>query len=383
MIGRRTSFKAAVVFAMIVAAFATLDPAEIAEEAVAPPPSLEAEAKAEGEQPPASAVEAPFVELVPVPDVAPEDALTGIAAYLRARYPEGPAPAVVAVAARDEEEAYRPVPFRNGRPIRFVATNAGHNIVPYDPACRCDPTGATTPLVDSLPSQEDRALSLLVLRSALYRYAEDHEFALPASLDALTRAFPGNYISQVPDFGGDDLVYRPERFRKHAMWASLEEVLALDGAPETYAFEAPITLKLYKGSSRLAAESGRDVLREYPVTIGKPGTPTPNGSYQVELRVNEPVSSTRLFGTRALSFAFGEYAIHGTNDPASVGESISNGCVRMTNEDVEELFALAPLGTTIEVVDEPSPHPNEVPTTRYEVPAREDETSRRTYRWRG
>jgi len=371
----RTSIKAAIVFAMIVAAFATLDPERIAEEAA---PARETAAR------PTVAADAPFVEIVAVPpDDAPEVAQANIEAYLRTTYPEGAAPAVVAVAARGEEEAYRPIPFRNDRPVRFVATDAGHNIVPYDPACRCDPTGATTSLVDSLPAQERRALSLLVLRSALYRYAEDHEFALPASLDVLTRAFPGNYVSQLPDFGGDALVYRPDRFRKHAMWASLEEVLSLEGAPETYAFEEPIALKLYKGSSSLAAESGKDVLREYPVTIGKPDTPTPAGMFQVELRVNQPISSTRLFGTRALSFARGEYAIHGTNDPASVGEPLSNGCVRLANEDVEELFALTPLGTTIEVVDAASPHPGDAPAARYDIPARDDETSKRTYRWRG
>jgi hypothetical protein len=373
----RTFFKAAVVFGMIVAAFATLSPEDISGE-LAPPPAPGRTAL------PPVAADAPFLEIVAVPpDATSEEAQKKLESYLRSRYPEGPSPSIVAVAARSEEEAYRPLPFRNERDIRFVATNAGHNIVPYDPACRCDPTGATTALADSLPGRERRALSLLVLRSALYRYAEDHEFALPATLDGLTKVFPGNYVSQVPDFEGEALVYRPERFRKHAMWASLAEVLALEGAPEAYVFEEPITLKLYKGSSRLAAESGRDVLREYPVTIGKPDSPTPNGMFQVELRVNEPISSTRLFGTRALSFARGEYAIHGTNDPAAVGEPLSNGCVRLTNESVEELFALTPLGTTIAVVEGPSPHPDDVPSARYDVPARDDETSKRTYRWRG
>lgn len=372
----RTRFKVLVVFAMIAAPFASLSPGAI--ERAAAPSSL-GETGSEGDVP----QDAPFVEIVPVPEGTHEASQEAIRDYIAERYREGPSPAIVAVASENESEWFRPIPFLADRTILYVATNAGHNIVPYDPACRCDPTGATTAAIASVPAQEKRSLSLLLLRSALYRYAEDHEFRLPASLDVLTRSFPANYVSRIPEFDEAGWSYRPDRFRKHAMWASLAEVLSLEGVPETYAFEAPITLKLYKGSSRLAAESGRDLLREYPVTIGKASSPTPNGSYQVELRVNEPVSSTRLFGTRALSFARESYAIHGTNDPAAVGEPISNGCVRLTNEDVEELFALTPLGTTVDVVEEPSPHPIVVPSERFDVPPRADETSKRTYRWRG
>jgi len=167
------------------------------------------------------------------------------------------------------------------------------------------------------------------------------------------------------------------------MWDSLTKVLSVEGAPEPYAFEEPLALRLFKGSARLAAVSGKDVIRQYPVTIGRPDSPTPSGQYQVELRVNEPVSETKLFGTRALSFAKGQFAIHGTNDPASIGEPFSNGCVRLTNEDAEELFALTPLGTAIDITDAVSPHPDRPAGTRFESPPREDEASKRTYRWRG
>ena len=43
--------------------------------------------------------------------------------------------------------------------------------------------------------------------------------------------------------------------------------------------------------------------------------------------------------------------IHGTADDSSIGKSLSAGCVRMHNKDVEELFALVPVGTVVEVVE--------------------------------
>lgn len=43
------------------------------------------------------------------------------------------------------------------------------------------------------------------------------------------------------------------------------------------------------------------------------------------------------------------YRIHGTNEPSSIGKSASSGCIRMFNENVFELFAEVPVGTTVVV----------------------------------
>jgi len=43
-------------------------------------------------------------------------------------------------------------------------------------------------------------------------------------------------------------------------------------------------------------------------------------------------------GAAALTLSGGEYAIHGTNRPGSVGGFVSYGCIRMYNEDVMDLF---------------------------------------------
>jgi lipoprotein-anchoring transpeptidase ErfK/SrfK len=55
-------------------------------------------------------------------------------------------------------------------------------------------------------------------------------------------------------------------------------------------------------------------------------------------------------GEAALTLAGGEYAIHGTNVPHSVGGFVSYGCIRMFNQDVVDLYSRVSVGTTVMVV---------------------------------
>jgi hypothetical protein len=55
-----------------------------------------------------------------------------------------------------------------------------------------------------------------------------------------------------------------------------------------------------------------------------------------------------VLGTRRLSLGDG-YAIHGTNNPSSIGRSVSHGCIRMRNEDIEQLFPMVAIGTPVYV----------------------------------
>lgn len=55
-------------------------------------------------------------------------------------------------------------------------------------------------------------------------------------------------------------------------------------------------------------------------------------------------------GAAALGLSRGNYAIHGTNDPGSVGHFVSHGCIRMYNEDVLDLYSRVHLGTDVIVL---------------------------------
>jgi lipoprotein-anchoring transpeptidase ErfK/SrfK len=55
---------------------------------------------------------------------------------------------------------------------------------------------------------------------------------------------------------------------------------------------------------------------------------------------------TGVLGTNRLNLGDG-YALHGTNQPASIGTSVSHGCVRLRNEDIETLYQMVPVGTPV------------------------------------
>jgi lipoprotein-anchoring transpeptidase ErfK/SrfK len=54
-------------------------------------------------------------------------------------------------------------------------------------------------------------------------------------------------------------------------------------------------------------------------------------------------------GVAAMTLACGEYAIHGTNQPSSIGHFVSYGCIRMLNEDIKDLYARVAIGTRVVV----------------------------------
>lgn len=93
------------------------------------------------------------------------------------------------------------------------------------------------------------------------------------------------------------------------------------------------------------------LMKQYPVAVGKKSTPTPLGSFKVVNKVKKPWKP--VFGARWLGFhpaGWPAYGIHGTNEPWSIGKSVSHGCVRMRNADVLELYYAVETGTPIKIV---------------------------------
>ena len=93
------------------------------------------------------------------------------------------------------------------------------------------------------------------------------------------------------------------------------------------------------------------------VAVGSPATPTPTGHYYVNQRLI-PTDTSGPFGPGANGIsAFsnvltgwaqgGPIAIHGTNEPWSIGHAVSNGCIRVHNSVQKGLFAAVPAGTPV------------------------------------
>jgi lipoprotein-anchoring transpeptidase ErfK/SrfK len=60
-------------------------------------------------------------------------------------------------------------------------------------------------------------------------------------------------------------------------------------------------------------------------------------------------------GARAMYLGSSEYRIHGTNNPSTIGTFVSSGCIRLTNEDVADLFSRVDVGTRVVVLPKNAP----------------------------
>jgi lipoprotein-anchoring transpeptidase ErfK/SrfK len=61
-------------------------------------------------------------------------------------------------------------------------------------------------------------------------------------------------------------------------------------------------------------------------------------------------------GARAMYLGSSDYRIHGTNDPSTIGKFVSSGCIRLTNEDVTDLFSRVDVGAKVVVLAKNAPH---------------------------
>ena len=59
---------------------------------------------------------------------------------------------------------------------------------------------------------------------------------------------------------------------------------------------------------------------------------------------------TNPLGARAMYLGNTQYRIHGTNQPSTIGSFVSSGCIRLTNEDIQDLYSRVTVGTTVVVL---------------------------------
>jgi lipoprotein-anchoring transpeptidase ErfK/SrfK len=122
---------------------------------------------------------------------------------------------------------------------------------------------------------------------------------------------------------------------------------------------APFTVLVNKSQNVLFLKSGDEVLKIYHVATGKDNI-TPVGTFKIATKIEKPVwfknggppipseSPENELGSRWMGFDTDpHYGIHGTLHPETIGQQVTDGCVRMRNEDVEELFDILPTGTEV------------------------------------
>jgi lipoprotein-anchoring transpeptidase ErfK/SrfK len=119
-----------------------------------------------------------------------------------------------------------------------------------------------------------------------------------------------------------------------------------------------VAVSIDLSSRRLVVRRGDRVLRRITVAVGRPSTPTPRGRFAV----TDKLPGTRYsasYGCCILALSAHQpslpagwtggdrIAVHGTNDPSSIGTAASAGCPRASARDMRYLFRKVPLGAPV------------------------------------
>src|ERR1700676_5061432 len=176
-------------------------------------------------------------------------------------------------------------------------------------------------------------------------------------------AFPSDNLSTPTEPAltdeGDSSVL-PERLRR--------TIVALDTR------EAPGTVIIDTGNTVLYYVLGPGRASRYGVGVGREGftwsgvqsishkAEWPDWHPPAEMIARQPYLPRFMaggpgnpLGARAMYLGSSQYRIHGTNDPSTIGKFVSSGCIRLTNEDVADLFSRVDVGTRVVVLPKGAP----------------------------
>lgn len=94
-----------------------------------------------------------------------------------------------------------------------------------------------------------------------------------------------------------------------------------------------------------------ELVKVYPIAIGKEGWSTPVGTWKILAKYKSSgvygPRKMRMFRKRGSGYVFSAYNIHGTNQEWVIGSRASHGCIRMYNKDVMQLWPQVPMGTMV------------------------------------
>jgi lipoprotein-anchoring transpeptidase ErfK/SrfK len=214
-------------------------------------------------------------------------------------------------------------------------------------------------------AQLSRASSALVVAAALLlapALAAQASAQLFSYAPAATNGFPSDGMTlNTPDDEAAPLTATPERLRR--------AVVAYDSR------EAPGTVVIDTGRTTLYYVLGQGRAIRYGVGVGREGftwsgvqtisrkAEWPDWHPPAEMIARQPYLPRFMaggpgnpLGARAMYLGSSQYRIHGTNDPSTIGKFVSSGCIRLTNEDVADLFRRVDVGTKVVVLPKNAPH---------------------------
>jgi hypothetical protein len=311
------------------------------------------------------------------------------------------APPAVIAAHLEEKSGWKQW---SGNAKLLMEMNRGDRASSYDvtmldrEACLCEPADVNPAAARFAEWQKEQELHW-TLASAITQYAKLYG-KWPEALESLVRPYPNNVLS------GDN-----ERLKElfPGLLAKLKEAKATgvgnakpqaeggekgaDGQKPSAAastigsnglfqpdWSKPLEIVVDVSNHTLAVVHNGLIVRGYRVGLG--GSKTPEGSFFISEKVRDPNGGESVFGTRGMTLSNTLYAIHGTDDPDSIGKDESLGCIRMGQEDVEELFDLVPLGTPVHIKNGTLPPDAKAPKERFRLtPKQEESNPAKVYRW--
>lgn len=337
------------------------------------------------------------VEVIAVPEHVPVDVLKDqIHQILRTRRPALTHPfTLMLVPEADGVPLFQHLPFYQPNRVKAVLRYdpLTHSLLSqkwFDQSCACAQDAAVQQARKDLHAEQRTLEQVLILRNSLYRTYQ-RKGRLPLQLGDLAGGYPANALPAIPlplaakPGGGQQEPaqwrYDPAAFRPERAWESMSEVLPLFGYPEPAVPLQPLQIQIHQASHAMTMMSGPHLVRRYPIGIGK-NQLTPEGYFTILQKINRPRGHDNVYGTRGLVFSSSGHAIHGTNNPNSIGKSQSLGCIRMHNADVEELYSFVSPGTDVIISDKQAPVRTWANPPLLHIPAGpEEETPKVVYHW--
>jgi len=126
-------------------------------------------------------------------------------------------------------------------------------------------------------------------------------------------------------------------------------------------WNTPFNILVDKSQNILLLKNNEEIIKTYIVSTGKNNC-TPVGTFKIVNKLPNPTwfkagavvspqSPENVLGTRWMGFDLAGYGIHGTVEPKELGKQVTQGCVRLNNSDVEELYTIVPVGTEVTIIE--------------------------------
>jgi lipoprotein-anchoring transpeptidase ErfK/SrfK len=183
------------------------------------------------------------------------------------------------------------------------------------------------------------------------------------------------YASAPQSFPSDNVMVNPDQSALSGGSASVLPERLRRAIVNINTREAPGTVIIDTGNTALYYVLGQGRAIRYGVGVGREGftwagTQTisrkaewPDWHPPAEMIARQPYLPRFMaggpgnpLGARAMYLGSSEYRIHGTNDPTTIGKFVSSGCIRLTNDDVADLFSRVDVGTRVVVLPKNGQH---------------------------